>query len=120
MKTPKRLFPIFLKATNIDAILIEIIGENKNLEKCQLIWNALSSHHFERNSLLINLGGGVVGDMGGFAASLQKRYRFYTNPNQSFSNGRCLFRREIGIDFACLKNQIGYSIIKKLYINPVF
>ena len=61
--TKRDCLHVFLKATNIDAILIEIPSgeEHKNIEKCQLIWNALSSHHFDRNSLLINLGGGVVG-----------------------------------------------------------
>ena len=60
--TKRDCLPVFLKASNIDAILIEIpSGEaHKNLESCQLIWNVLSSHHFDRNSLLINLGGGVI------------------------------------------------------------
>ena len=115
---------VFLKATNIDAILIEIPSgeEHKNLEKCQLIWNALSSHHFDRNSLLINLGGGVVGDMGGFAASTYKRgIDFIQIPTSLLAMVDASVGGKLGIDFAYLKNQIGvFNNPKAVLINPVF
>ncbi|MEO1255442.1 MAG: 3-dehydroquinate synthase, partial [Bacteroidota bacterium] len=41
----------------------------KNLQTCEFIWSELTKAHFTRKSLLINLGGGVIGDMGGFAAA---------------------------------------------------
>ena len=57
------------------SVIIEIeSGEgNKNLDTCNLIWNHLTKNRFDRSTLLINLGGGVIGDMGGFCASTYKR-----------------------------------------------
>ena len=122
--TKRDCLPIFLEATNIDAILIEIPSgeEYKNLEGCQLIWNALSAHHFDRNSLLINLGGGVIGDMGGFAASTYKRgIDFIQIPTSLLAMVDASVGGKLGIDFAYLKNQIGvFSNPKAVLINPVF
>ena len=122
--TKRDCLPIFLKATNIDAILIEIPSgeEHKNLEKCQLIWNLLSSYHFDRNSLLINLGGGVVGDMGGFAASTYKRgIDFIQIPTSLLAMVDASIGGKLGVDFAYLKNQIGlFNNPKAVLINPVF
>ena len=122
--TKRDCLPIFLKATNIDAILIEVPSgeEHKNLEKCQLIWNALSSHNFDRNSLLINLGGGVVGDMGGFAASTYKRgIDFIQIPTSLLAMVDASVGGKLGVDFAYLKNQIGvFNNPKAVLINPVF
>ncbi len=122
--TKRDCLPIFLKASNIDAILIEIpSGEShKNLESCQLIWNVLSSHHFDRNSLLINLGGGVIGDIGGFAASTYKRgIDFIQIPTSLLAMVDASVGGKLGIDFAYLKNQIGlFNNPKAVLINPVF
>ena len=122
--TKRCCLPVFLKATNIDAILIEIPSgeEHKNLENCQLIWNALSSHHFDRNSLLINLGGGVIGDMGGFAASTYKRgIDFIQIPTSLLAMADASIGGKLGIDFAYLKNQIGlFNNPKAVLINPFF
>ena len=122
--TKRDCLHVFLKATNIDAILIEIPSgeEHKNIEKCQLIWNALSSHHFDRNSLLINLGGGVVSDMGGFAASTYKRgIDFIQVPTSLLAMVDASVGGKLGIDFRYLKNQIGvFNNPKAVLINPVF
>ena len=122
--TKRCCLPVFLKATNIDAILIEIPSgeEHKNLENCQLIWNELSTHHFDRNSLLINLGGGVIGDMGGFAASTYKRgIDFIQIPTSLLAMADASIGGKLGIDFAYLKNQIGlFNNPKAVLINPFF
>ena len=122
--TRKDCLPIFLKATNIDAIIVEISSgeEHKNLEKCQLIWNALSSHNFDRNSLLINLRGGVIGDMGGFAASTYKRgIDFIQIPTSLLAMVDASVGGKLGVDFAYLKNQIGvFNNPKAVLINTVF
>ena len=122
--TKKDCLPVFLKATNIDAIIVEISSgeEHKNLEKCQLIWNALSSHNFDRNSLLINLGGGVIGDMGGFAASTYKRgIDFIQIPTSLLAMVDASVGGKLGVDFAYLKNQIGvFNNPKAVLINTVF
>ena len=69
--------PLFLPflATEITIEIIEFeSGESsKNIETCVQIWEALTELGADRKSLLINLGGGVVTDLGGFVASTFKR-----------------------------------------------
>ncbi|MBU87067.1 MAG: 3-dehydroquinate synthase, partial [Flavobacteriaceae bacterium] len=69
--TKKYCLDIFIK--KIKSIEFEIIEsvpgeENKNLESCINLWSIISSKRGDRRSLIINLGGGVVSDMGGFVA----------------------------------------------------
>ena len=54
-------------------IVIKPGEQYKNLETIQYVWKTLMNHHADRNALLVNLGGGVVTDLGGFAASTYKR-----------------------------------------------
>lgn len=91
-------------------ILIEIkSGEiHKTIDTCQLIWKKLTEAQFSRKSLLINLGGGVIGDMGGFAASTFKRgIRFINIPTTLLSQVDASIGGKLGIDFHGLKNHIG-------------
>lgn len=55
------------------SMCIKANEENKNLSNVEKIWEFLSTHKVDRKSLLINLGGGVLCDMGGFVASTYKR-----------------------------------------------
>ena len=74
--TKKHCLPILLKEKNLkNYIIIEINSgeEQKNISTCNYIWGKLSYNNFDRNSLLINLGGGVIGDIGGYCASTYKR-----------------------------------------------
>jgi len=75
--TKKHCLPLLLAELSSlsNSLIIEIKSgeENKTISTCSLIWEELSKHNFDRNSLLINLGGGVIGDMGGFSASTYKR-----------------------------------------------
>ena len=65
--------PLFLQEfstqTPIEIIEIEAGEEFKNIETCVQVWYAMSELEADRKSLLINLGGGVVTDLGGFVAS---------------------------------------------------
>lgn len=90
--------------------LIEIrSGEkNKNLATCQQIWSELMDKHFDRKSLLINLGGGVIGDMGGFCAATYKRgIDFIQIPTTLLSQVDASVGGKLGIDFHGFKNHIG-------------
>jgi 3-dehydroquinate synthase len=104
------------KLPNIkDQLIIEIpSGEkNKNIETCSLIWEKLTTHAFDRNSILINLGGGVIGDIGGFCASTYKRGIDFINiPTTLFAMADASIGGKLAVDFKNLKNQIG------LFINP--
>ncbi len=82
--------------------------ENKNLTTCQLIWEKMTAHEFDRHSLLIIIGGGVLGDMGGFCAATYKRgIDFILVPTTLLSQVDASVGGKLGIDFKNLKNHIG-------------
>ena len=82
--------------------------ENKNIDSCLKLWKLISDKGGDRNSLIINLGGGVVTDMGGFIASTYKRGIDYINiPTTLLSMVDASVGGKTGIDFGILKNQIG-------------
>ena len=105
-------------------ITIEIQSgeENKNISTCNLIWKELTKNEFDRNSLLINLGGGVIGDMGGFCARTYKRgIDFIQIPTTLLAMTDASVGGKLGVDFNYLKNQIGiFSNPKKVLIDPNF
>ena len=57
----------------LEIISMEAGEENKHIHTCSGVWKALSELGADRKSLIINLGGGVVTDLGGFVASTFKR-----------------------------------------------
>jgi 3-dehydroquinate synthase len=81
---------------------------NKNIESCISIWDQLNSFKADRKSLLINLGGGVLTDIGGFAASTYLRgINFINIPTTLLGMVDAAHGGKTGIDFKLLKNQIG-------------
>jgi len=93
---------------NIEIIEIEAGEINKNIDTCVGVWNALSDLDADRKSLLINLGGGVVTDLGGFVASTFKRGIKYINvPTTLLSMVDASVGGKTGVDLGTLKNQIG-------------
>ena len=82
--------------------------ENKTISTCNFIWKKLTEYKFDRNSLLINLGGGVIGDMGGFCASTYKRgIDFIQIPTSLLAMVDASIGGKLGVNFIDLKNQIG-------------
>ncbi len=82
--------------------------ENKSLDTCSYIWHELTRLKFDRKSLLINLGGGVIGDMGGFCASTFKRgIEFVNIPTTLLAQVDASVGGKLGIDFEGFKNHIG-------------
>ncbi|GJM60264.1 3-dehydroquinate synthase [Persicobacter diffluens] len=93
---------------NILTIQIQSGEENKHLGTCQQIWQAMTDAAFDRKALLINLGGGVIGDMGGFCAATYKRgIRFLNLPTTLLSQVDASVGGKLGIDFGPYKNHIG-------------
>jgi 3-dehydroquinate synthase len=94
-------------------LTIEIIefeaGEiNKNIDTCIEIWKVLTELGADRKSLVINLGGGVVTDLGGFVASTFKRgVDFVHIPTTLLSMVDASVGGKTGVDLGNLKNQIG-------------
>ncbi len=98
-------FPVFS-----DARLIEIPqgDANKNLDSLAMVWEALQRGGGTRHSLLVNLGGGMVCDLGGFAASTFKRgIRFVNIPTTLLAMVDASVGGKTGVNFGGLKNEIG-------------
>ncbi len=110
--THEYCLPIFLAqvttATEIEVIEIESGELNKNIETCTGVWQALSELDADRKSLMINLGGGVVTDLGGFVASTFKRGITFINvPTTLLAMVDASVGGKTGVDLGALKNQVG-------------
>ena len=89
-------------------ITIGATDENKTLESLAHVWRALQEGGASRHSLLVNVGGGMVTDLGGFAASTFKRGLAYINiPTTLLSQVDASVGGKTGINFGGLKNEIG-------------
>jgi 3-dehydroquinate synthase len=122
----KNCYPQLVEHVEIfkDAELIEIESgeENKNIDVCVQIWSTLSEYGADRKSLFINLGGGVIGDMGGFIASTFKRGIDFINiPTTLLSQVDASVGGKLGIDLNHLKNEIGvFNNPKAVFVNSNF
>ena len=89
-------------------IVIGATDEHKNLDALAQVWTALSNQGGSRHSLLINLGGGMITDLGGFAASTFKRGIAYINiPTTLLAMVDASVGGKTGINFNGLKNEVG-------------
>jgi 3-dehydroquinate synthase len=107
-----------------ESTIIEIpSGEgNKHIATCQIIWKALLDAAADRKATLLNLGGGVIGDMGGFVASTYKRgIDFVQMPTTLLSQVDASVGGKLGVDFDGLKNVIGvFRQPKAVFIHSNF
>jgi len=97
-------------APNLSFHLLEMsAGElHKNINSCIELWEALSDNDADRKSVLINLGGGVVTDLGGFVASTFKRGIDFINiPTTLLAMVDASVGGKTGVDLGSLKNQVG-------------
>ena len=89
-------------------IVIPSGEQHKTIETVQYIWSKLIENHADRKSLLINIGGGMVTDIGGFAASCYQRGIDFINvPTTLLGMIDAAVGGKTGIDYQGLKNQIG-------------
>lgn len=104
--------------------VIEILSgeENKHLGTCEYIWGEMTDAQLDRHALLINLGGGVIGDMGGFCASTYKRgIDFIQIPTTLLAQVDASVGGKLGIDFRGFKNHLGvFTLPKSVLIDPAF
>lgn len=109
--TKEHCLPFFKEMFDgpVDFILeIRSGEENKHIHTCLQLWEDLSNLDGDRKSLLINLGGGVLTDMGGFVASTFKRGIDFINiPTTLLSMVDASIGGKTGVDLGSLKNQIG-------------
>src|SRR5260221_10136787 len=104
--------------------LIEVHAgeEHKNLDTCKLIWQKLTDLNLDRHSLLIVLGGSVLGDMGGFCSATFKRgIDFVLISTTLLSQVDASVGGKLGIDFNNFKNHIGvFCEPKTTFIHYAF
>lgn len=100
--------------TRIHPVAILPGETHKNLATCARLWQAMLDASLDRKALVINLGGGVIGDMGGFCAATWKRgVDFVQMPTTLLSMTDAAIGGKLGIDFQGIKNTIG------VFRNPV-
>ncbi|WP_437919602.1 3-dehydroquinate synthase [Sphingobacterium sp. LRF_L2] len=108
--------------TDYDIIEVDPGEENKNIDFCIGVWKTMLDFGADRKALMINLGGGVVTDMGGFAASTYKRgIDFIQIPTTLLSQVDASVGGKTGIDLDNVKNIIGtFTQPQAVYISSAF
>lgn len=112
-----KLLPYIETKLNVEIIEFEAGEENKNIETCVEIWKVLTELGGDRKTLVLNLGGGVVTDLGGFVASTFKRgVDFIHIPTTLLSMVDASVGGKNGVDLGNLKNQIGVINVPKMVL----
>jgi len=95
---------------------------NKSIGSCIKVWSAMTKAQLDRHSVMINLGGGMITDIGGFCASTYKRgITFIQIPTTLLSQVDASIGGKLGIDFEGYKNHIGiFRFPQTVLIDPVF
>lgn len=124
--TYKHCLPYFLTqlATEIEIEVVEIEpGEaHKTIETCIQLWHSLTELGGDRKSLLLNLGGGVITDLGGFVASTYKRGIDFINiPTTLLAMVDASIGGKNGVDLGTLKNQVGViNVPAAVLVDPIY
>jgi len=117
------VFQKLLPEVHISGVITIQSGEiNKNIQTAIHIWEQLTEMEVDRASLMVNLGGGVITDIGGFAAATFKRGIDFINiPTTLLGQVDAAVGGKTGIDFHEFKNQVGlFTDPKLVIIDPVF
>lgn len=116
------LFADFIGGTPYHLLTLPAGEIHKNLSSVQLVWDFLLKHHATRQALLINLGGGMITDLGGFAAATYMRgIRFVNIPTTLLAMVDASSGGKTGIDYQGAKNVIGtFTQPLITFIHPPF
>lgn len=108
--------------TTAEIIELESGEINKTIETCVQVWGALTDIGADKKSLIVNLGGGVISDLGGFVASTFKRGIDFINiPTTLLSMVDASVGGKTGVDFEGIKNHIGTTYEPKaVFVNSFF
>lgn len=111
-----------LMPSGYEVIEIKAGEQYKNIDTVASVWSVLTEHGADRDACLVNLGGGVVCDLGGFAASCYKRGVDFVNvPTTLLAMVDASVGGKTGVDFKGLKNHIGvFTHPKGVWINDAF
>lgn len=116
--------PYFLQQFVIDIpfeiIEIETGEEQKNIETCLQLWNILAEFEADRKALVLNIGGGIITDLGGFVAATYKRGIDFVNiPTSLLAMVDASVGGKNGVNLASLKNMVGTFTQPQLVIVDV-
>ena len=116
------LITSFDQLAEAEVMLLPVGEENKVMEVCFQVWEALTEYGIGRDDLIINLGGGVVTDMGGFIAAVYKRgVDFIHIPTTLLGMVDASIGGKTGIDLGNYKNQLGvFKEPVKIYTDAGF
>ncbi len=105
-----------------DVIAIECTDTHKTLDTLTRVWDKLQSYGATRHSLMVNIGGGMVTDLGGFAASTFKRGIAYINiPTTLLAMIDASVGGKTGINYGGLKNEIGvFNNARSVILDTAF
>lgn len=124
--THQHCLPYFLDQTGLQGKCIQAgipSGEGaKNLRSAEQVWQAMQAANLDRKALVINLGGGVIGDLGGFCAATWKRgIDFVQIPTTLLAMTDAAIGGKTGIDFQGIKNIIGvFQQPAAVFVDPTF
>lgn len=112
-----KFLPFLATEKAIEIIEIESGESEKNITTCVEIWSALTELGGDRKSVIVNVGGGVITDVGGFVASTFKRgIDFIHVPTTLLSMVDASVGGKNGVDLGSLKNQIGVINVPKMVV----
>lgn len=116
------LLTSFEGLSEAEVVVLPMGEENKQLEIVGHVWEVLTEYETTRHDLIINLGGGLITDMGGFIASCYKRgIQFINIPTTLLAMVDASIGGKTGVNLGHYKNQIGlFSTPIALYIDPIF
>lgn len=107
----------YVELKDAEIIMLPAGEQNKVMEVCFQVWQALTEYEINRNDLIINLGGGLVTDMGGFIASIYKRgVKFINIPTSLLGMVDASVGGKTGIDLGSYKNQLGVFSFPEIVI----
>ena len=103
-------------------IIVKAGERNKTLDTARQVWETLLKHGADRHAVLVNLGGGMICDLGGFVASCYQRgIRFVNVPTTLLAMVDAAIGGKTGVDLEGCKNQIGtFAEPIEVMISPVY
>jgi len=120
--THKHCYPKLTNLPNHKTLVIPAGEHHKSIYACEVLWEQFLDHGIDRHALLINLGGGVTTDLGGFVASCYKRGIAFLNiPTSLLAMVDASTGGKTGINFGEIKNSIGiFNAPKTVLIDQEF
>lgn len=122
----KYCLPLLQRETSlVESSRILTVGgteEDKSIEKCIDLWRELTQYCVDRNAVVINLGGGLIGDLGGFVAATFKRGIEYINvPTTLLAQVDAALGGKTAVNFMGHKNLVGvFKHPKAVFVDPRF